>query len=295
MFTDIFDVPSKRRPKMVLGNHRKCVFAVMWPCLLALVALGGCQGASHDFLKAATPLTRANWDRTIAKYSLVLVEFHTPTCPHCVAFAPAYEEAARRLKPHKELLVATVDGNSDPGLASDYKVQGFPTVLLLRKGEGGVFAEEPQVYTGERTAEALLAFLEEEALRPPTAELTTVKEIQAAVQAAAQRGRAVAIGLFDLEGPDSLEYSTWRGVAGDLRRAASFVHLHDAKPLLLEALGIPPGIQLPMVVALQRTQPTDQGPAVLALTEGVTSEVSAASPAPSPASVFGEGDQTPRS
>ena len=135
--------------------------------LLLLLALALALAQPPSFARYAQQLSRATWDRTIAQYSLVLVEFYTPSCPHCVAFAPAYEEAARRLKDHKQLLVATVDGNADPGLASDYKVEGFPTVLLLRKGEGGVFTDEPQVYKGERTAEALLSFLEEEALRPP--------------------------------------------------------------------------------------------------------------------------------
>lgn len=52
----------------------------------------------------------------------------------------------------------------------------------------------PEAYTGERTADALVAFVED-ALRPATQAVTTLQEITAAVERALARGRCVLLGV----------------------------------------------------------------------------------------------------
>ena len=88
-----------------------------------------------------TVLKRSTWDDSLNRNKFVLVEFFSQGCHHCIAFAPQYEAAARRLWHHDGLLVAKVDGSVEKGLATDYKVEGFPTVLLIRQGES---AGEPE-------------------------------------------------------------------------------------------------------------------------------------------------------
>ena len=49
----------------------------------------------------------------------------------------------------KGLILAKVDATAYPSLAKQFEIEGFPTLLLFRKGE------QVEKYTGEREAEAI--------------------------------------------------------------------------------------------------------------------------------------------
>ena len=63
----------------------------------------------------------------------VLVEFTAPWCAPCRALEPILHELA--LEGRGRWLIAKVDGDRDPELATRLGVRGFPTLILLARGQ----------------------------------------------------------------------------------------------------------------------------------------------------------------
>jgi thioredoxin 2 len=62
----------------------------------------------------------------------VVVDFWAQWCGPCKVMAPAYESVTSELEPAIRFL--KVDTEAEPELASRYKIQSIPTVLLFRHG-----------------------------------------------------------------------------------------------------------------------------------------------------------------
>ncbi|KAI9333202.1 disulfide-isomerase [Zopfochytrium polystomum] len=90
----------------------------------------------------------------------VFLEIYAPWCGHCKALAPVWEELGKTLSGDNDsVIVAKMDGTeNDLPVGVKFQVQGFPTLKLF-------LAESNEVvdYTGDRTLEALFAFLKEKA------------------------------------------------------------------------------------------------------------------------------------
>jgi protein disulfide-isomerase A1 len=86
----------------------------------------------------------------------VLLEAYAPWCGHCKQLEPIYNSLATKLAGDKDLLVVKMDAvaNEHP----HFKVQGFPTVRLYKRGS----KDTPVDFTGERTIEGFAQFLEKE-------------------------------------------------------------------------------------------------------------------------------------
>jgi protein disulfide-isomerase A1 len=87
----------------------------------------------------------------------VLVEFYAPWCGHCKALAPKYEELGQLYASDelsKLVTIAKVDAtlNDVPD-----EIQGFPTIKLFPAGK----KDAPVDYSGSRTVEDLVQFIEE--------------------------------------------------------------------------------------------------------------------------------------
>eukprot|EP01104_Vermistella_antarctica_P006316 TRINITY_DN17027_c0_g1_i1.p1 TRINITY_DN17027_c0_g1~~TRINITY_DN17027_c0_g1_i1.p1 ORF type:complete len:326 (+),score=41.21 TRINITY_DN17027_c0_g1_i1:157-1134(+) len=61
-----------------------------------------------------------------------LLEFYSPTCPHCLAFALTWEEAAVDLK--GTFQVAKIDAVKYRSLGQDFGVRGVPSLFLIADG-----------------------------------------------------------------------------------------------------------------------------------------------------------------
>eukprot|EP01088_Endostelium_zonatum_P020589 TRINITY_DN7663_c0_g1_i2.p1 TRINITY_DN7663_c0_g1~~TRINITY_DN7663_c0_g1_i2.p1 ORF type:complete len:373 (+),score=110.59 TRINITY_DN7663_c0_g1_i2:26-1144(+) len=84
-----------------------------------------------------------------------LVEFYAPWCGHCKKLIPTYEEVATNLE--GDVNVAKVDGSKHKGLAKQFGVKGFPTIILIQNSR-------MLNYNGDRNAEDIATF----ALKPLT-------------------------------------------------------------------------------------------------------------------------------
>ncbi|KAJ2666566.1 protein disulfide-isomerase precursor [Coemansia sp. RSA 1199] len=90
----------------------------------------------------------------------VLVEFYAPWCGHCKNLVPIYEKLGAAMKQNKNLVIAKMDAiaNDVPSSESALQVYGFPTIVFIR-GEDNAIVE----YTGNRSLESLVEFIEENA------------------------------------------------------------------------------------------------------------------------------------
>jgi len=107
--------------------------------------------ASTGSLSLTTPLDSCHSD--------------APWCGHCKKLAPAYEKVAthyHRASPQR-VHVGRIDATQHAGLATQYEIKGYPTLILLRGGE------RVADYTGARTFEALVDFVDETLALPPGA------------------------------------------------------------------------------------------------------------------------------
>lgn len=92
----------------------------------------------------------------------VLLEAYAPWCGHCKQLEPIYNELATKIAHHSDILIAKMDAtaNEHPTL----NIKGFPTIKFYKKGEKSA----PVDYSGERTLDGFLAFLEKEVGRKMT-------------------------------------------------------------------------------------------------------------------------------
>lgn len=83
----------------------------------------------------------------------VLIEFYAPWCGHCKSLVPIWDKLGEKYKDHESIVIAKIDSTANE--LEDIKVQGFPTIKLVKKGTNEIVD-----YNGERTLDGFVAFLE---------------------------------------------------------------------------------------------------------------------------------------
>lgn len=92
----------------------------------------------------------------------VLVEFYAPWCGHCKSLAPKYDELGARFASDSNVVIAKVDSTENDTPA---KIEGFPTLIFYPAGDKA----NPQTYSGERSVEAMAAFIQANRKSQPAA------------------------------------------------------------------------------------------------------------------------------
>lgn len=104
------------------------------------------------------------------------VEFYVPWCDHCKALASEWALAASELKKSgSNVVLATANGEEQKNYAlnSKYQIKAFPTMKIFQHGN----IDHPFNYTGPRTAQEIVQYLEQHAEAAPN-ELKTIKEVE---------------------------------------------------------------------------------------------------------------------
>lgn len=124
--------------------------------LLLLVVLVGCEAKKNDSASAANSgaksaaaseapaggseshfakvTSEASFETDVLKSEqVVLVDFWAPWCGPCKAIAPSIEEIAKEFE--GKAVVAKLDVDTAPGIASKYEINGIPALLFFKNGE----------------------------------------------------------------------------------------------------------------------------------------------------------------
>jgi len=83
----------------------------------------------------------------------VLIDFYTPTCPPCRAFAPTLEQIATEQA--DKLKVVKIDASVEGQLAAEFEIRAVPTFVLIDSG-----AKKAQI-TGARSKKDFEKWLSE--------------------------------------------------------------------------------------------------------------------------------------
>jgi len=95
-------------------------------------------------------------DMIINNDKWVLLEVYAPWCGHCKKLTPIYDELAKKLLSHEDIVIAKMDGTTNEH--ASVAIKGFPTLKFFRKGDKA----NPIDFEGDRNLEGFLSFLEKE-------------------------------------------------------------------------------------------------------------------------------------
>jgi len=78
-------------------------------------------------------VTDANFDETIGKHSLALIDFWAAWCGPCRSLAPTIEEISRDFA--GKVFVGKLNVDENPEKAECYQVFSIPTLLIIKNGK----------------------------------------------------------------------------------------------------------------------------------------------------------------
>ncbi|MER7458765.1 thioredoxin [Micromonospora sp. NPDC126480] len=80
---------------------------------------------------ASVALSGSDFEKTITRDGIVLVDFWASWCGPCRSFAPVFERASEK---HPDIVFGKVDTEAEAGLAAAAQIRSIPTLMAFRDG-----------------------------------------------------------------------------------------------------------------------------------------------------------------
>ena len=140
------------------GRSRRASTARRASAAAAAVAVAAMIHVMHARASPAAPMTIDEFsERVLMTDEPAIVNFHSPTCPHCRALAPEWallrEEFSER---KRSVVVADVDCSTSRDVCEWQKVRAYPTIKFYDDVNG----ESGEEYRRGATYDALASFVE---------------------------------------------------------------------------------------------------------------------------------------
>jgi thioredoxin 1 len=87
----------------------------------------------QSFPEKPLEIKDSNFDETIKKYPIVVVDFWSEFCPPCKMIAPILEELAKEL--HGKVVFGKVCVDTEREKAMNFGISAIPTLLVFSKGK----------------------------------------------------------------------------------------------------------------------------------------------------------------
>ena len=107
-----------------------------------------------SYVADVTPL---NIEKRLNESPCAFMTFYAPWCGHCQHFLPELAIAAESFLADKNVTFGRVNCDQFQDLCTEYGVDGYPAVMLFKKGK-----KEPIMYESEHYSEAVVEFVNEE-------------------------------------------------------------------------------------------------------------------------------------
>ncbi|CAL1412483.1 unnamed protein product [Linum trigynum] len=199
-----------------MASRVSLLFFVFALVLIAAVSAAE-EAQSKEFVLT---LDHTNFTDAVTKHDFIVVEFYAPWCGHCKNLAPEYEKAAAALSSHDPpIALAKVDANEEANkeLATQYEIQGFPTLKILRNGGKSI-----QEYKGPREADGIVEYLKKQS-GPASDEIKSAEDASTLID----ETKIFIVGVFPKF--SGQEFENYMALAEKLRSDYEFGHTTSAK------------------------------------------------------------------
>jgi thioredoxin 1 len=80
---------------------------------------------------ATVEVGRENFEATVTKQGIVMLDWWAAWCGPCRAFAPIFEKASEQ---HTDITFGKIDTDAQPDLAGMFQIRSIPTLMVFRDG-----------------------------------------------------------------------------------------------------------------------------------------------------------------
>ncbi|SFV61862.1 Thiosulfate sulfurtransferase, rhodanese [hydrothermal vent metagenome] len=93
---------------------------------------------------ATVELTETNFNETVEKNDIIIIDFWAPWCGPCKSFGPVYEKVSDE---YPEIVFGKVNTEEQQALAGHFQIRSIPTTFILKENivvfqQAGVIPEE---------------------------------------------------------------------------------------------------------------------------------------------------------
>ena len=140
------------------GRSRRASTARRASASASAVAVASMIHVMHARASPAAPMTIDEFsERVLMTDEPAIVNFHSPTCPHCRALAPEWALLRKEFSERKRsVVVADVDCSTSRDVCEWQKVRAYPTIKFYDDVNG----ESGEEYRRGATYDALASFVE---------------------------------------------------------------------------------------------------------------------------------------